>query len=407
MKTREKKRESWIKPRHRIIQKIVKVFLRPYTIWRYGIRIEPFPDQKNRPYLVLMNHQTPFDQFFVALAFPETIYYMASEDIFSNGWVSSLIRWLVAPIPIKKQTTDISAVMTCLRVAREGASIAIAPEGNRTYSGKTEYMNPAIAGLARKMKLPIALFRIEGGYGVQPRWSDGIRKGRMRAFVSRVIEPEEYAGLSADALAELVRQGLQVDENVADGSFCSHKRAEYLERAVYVCPFCGLSKWESHGNEAECTSCRRKITYGEDKRLSGVDFDFPFPFVAEWYDYQKEFVNNLDVMQYLENPMFQDTADLWEVILNKRKQPLRKGASVRLYGDRVVVDENGPDTLVLPFDKVTAVTVLGRNKLNIYHDKTVYQFKGSKRFNALKYVNIYFRHKNIVRGDSNGKFLGL
>ena len=123
MKTREKKRESWIKPRHRIIQKIVKVFLRPYTIWRYGIRIEPFPDQKNRPYLVLMNHQTPFDQFFVALAFPETIYYMASEDIFSNGWVSSLIRWLVAPIPIKKQTTDISAVMTCLRVAREGASM--------------------------------------------------------------------------------------------------------------------------------------------------------------------------------------------------------------------------------------------------------------------------------------------
>ena len=402
-----KKRENWIKPRHRIIQKIVRIFLKPYCYWKYGITVEAFPDQKNRPYLILMNHQTPFDQFFVGIAFPEPVYYMASEDIFSNGWVSSLIRWLVAPIPIKKQTTDISAVMTCLRVAREGASIAIAPEGNRTYSGKTEYMNPAIAGLAKKMKLPIALFRIEGGYGVQPRWSDGIRKGKMRAFVSQVIEPEEYAVLSADELAEKIRLGLQVDENVADGLFKSNKRAEYLDRAIYVCPYCGLSKWESHGNEAECTTCHRKITYGEDKRISGVGFDFPFPFVAQWYDYQKDFVNSLDVMQYLDAPLFRDTANLWEVILNKRKESLRKGASVSLYGDRVVIDEGREAELVFPFNEVAAVTVLGRNKLNIYHDKKVYQFKGGKRFNALKYVNIYYRHKNIVRGDSNGKFLGL
>ena len=407
MKTKEKKRENWIKPRHRIIQKIVRVFLRPYTVWKYGIDAELFPDQKNRPYLILMNHQTPFDQFFVAISFPEPIYYMASEDIFSNGWVSSLIRWLVAPIPIKKQTTDISAVMTCLRVAREGASIAIAPEGNRTYSGKTEYMNPAIAGLAKKMKLPIALFRIEGGYGVEPRWSDRVRKGKMRCYVSQVIEPEEYAAMTQEELARKIAEGLQVDENVADGLFKSNRRAEYLERAIYVCPYCGLSKWESHGNEAECLSCHRKITYGEDKRLVGQGYDFPFPFMAEWYAYQKDFVNGLDVMQYRDTPMFQDTADLRKVILNKRKELLRKDAAISLYGDRVVIDEQGSDPLVFPFEEATAVTVLGRNKLNIYHNKMVYQFKGSKRFNALKYVNLYYRYKNIVRGDSDGKFLGL
>jgi hypothetical protein len=50
--------------------------------------------------------------------------------------------------------------MNCLRVAREGGTIALAPEGNRTYSGKTEYMNPAIAALARKLALPIALYSV-------------------------------------------------------------------------------------------------------------------------------------------------------------------------------------------------------------------------------------------------------
>jgi len=100
-----KKRENWIKPRHRVVQNIARFLLKPYCRWKYGITTDFFPDQKNRPYLILMNHQTPFDQFFVGLAFPEPVYYMASEDIFSNGWVSSLIRWLGAPIPIKKQTT--------------------------------------------------------------------------------------------------------------------------------------------------------------------------------------------------------------------------------------------------------------------------------------------------------------
>jgi hypothetical protein len=63
--------------------------------------------------------------------------------------------------------------------------------------------------------------------------------------------------------------------------------------------------------------------------------------------------------------------------------------------------------MIFPFDKVTAVSVLGRNKLNVYHEKKVYQFKGDKRFNALKYVNICYRHKNICKGALNEQFLGL
>ena len=86
---------------------------------------------------------------------------------------------------------------------------------------------------------------------------------------------------------------------------------------------------------------------------------------------------------------------------------LRKQAEIRLYGDRVVIDEGTDNAFVLPFEEISAASVLGRNKLNIYHDKHVYQLKGSKRFNALKYVNIYFRYKNMTRGDTDGKFLGL
>ena len=128
------KKKKWIKPRHRVVRNILNATLGTYTKLRYGIKVERFREQQDRPYLILMNHQTAFDQFFIGMAFSGSVYYLASEDLFSNGWVSSLIRYLVAPIPIQKQTTDVKAIMTCLRVAREGGSIVMAPEGNRTYN---------------------------------------------------------------------------------------------------------------------------------------------------------------------------------------------------------------------------------------------------------------------------------
>ncbi len=403
----EQKRKKWIRFRHGVVRNIVIPIIHAYCRWKYGVKIEKFREQGDRQYLILMNHQTVFDQFFSSIVFKKHVYYIATEDIFSNGWISSLIRYLVAPIPIKKQTMDVSAVLNCLRVAKEGGTIALAPEGNRTYSGKTEYMNPAIAQLAKKLGLPIVIFRIEGGYGVQPRWSDVLRKGNMRAYVSRVIEPEYYQTLSNDALYELIKEELYVNEGTPGGSFYHKKSAEYLERAVYVCLYCGLTEFESRGDLVTCKTCGRQVRYLPTKELVGVGFDFPFRFVNDWYEYQCDFVNSLDTNAYLESPLYYDRARFSEVIINKKKVVLRENADIALYGDRVVIDEGSEQELLLPFAELAAVSVLGRNKLNLYHGERVYQCKGDKRFNALKYVNIYYRNKNIVKGDIHVKFLGL
>ena len=398
---------QWIKKRHAVIRNLLYPFLYPYCCLRYGIRMEKFKEQGNRPYLILLNHQTAFDQFFVSMSFKGAVYYMATEDIFSMGWVSSLIRWLVAPIPIKKQTTDMTAVKNCLRVAREGGTIAIAPEGNRTYNGKTVYINPAIAGLARKLGLPIALYRIEGGYGVQPRWSDVIRRGKMRGYVSEVIEPEEYADMTADQLYARICNGLYVNEANDDGNYRHRRRAEYLERAIYACPVCGLAPQFSHGHTVTCTQCGRQVTYGTNKRLMGIGWEFPFPFVADWYAYQEGLVNALNPADHTEQPLFIDTISLWDVQTNRNKSCLRQMDSAALYSDRIVVGAGGGDPLALPFAEVTACAVLGRNKLNVYHGGNVYQFRGDKHFNALKYVHLYHRYKNVSKGEPYGEFLGL
>ena len=390
-----------------MVRNIAYVILYPYSRIKYRIHIEKFQEQKNTPYLILLNHQTPFDQFFVGMSFKGPIYYLATEDIFSMGWLSSLIRYLVAPIPIKKQTSDVKAVKQCIRVAREGGTICIAPEGNRTYSGRTEYMNDSIASLAKMLKLPIALYRIEGGYGAEPRWSDVVRKGKMRGYVSQVIEPDEYKNMSNEELFGIIEKGLYVDEAVADCEFHHKKRAEYLERAMYVCPFCGISRFESENEFCECKNCGAKIEYTPTKEIKGVNCEFPFRFVADWYDYQKDFINKLDVNEYISAPIYHDEADVFEVIINKKKVPFKSGAQISLYGNKIIFDEGMSDETKLSFDEISAVSVLGRNKVNIYFGDKVYQLKGDKRFNALKYVHIYYRHKNITKGNECEQFLGL
>ena len=308
-----KKNENWLKFRHKVVTTLLRPVGKLLLSLTYGVKIEKFRNQGNRSYLIIMNHQTAFDQFLVAVMFKKPVYYIASEDLFSKGFVSRVLEYLVGPIPIKKQTLDLKAVKTCLKVAREGGSIALAPEGNRTYHGRTVYMKPGIASLAKKLGLPLAILRIEGGYGVHPRWSDVIRKGEMRCYISRVVEPEEYASMTGEELFEIIRKELWVDEGKVDFEYRHKKNAEFLERAMYVCPQCGLTTFESHGDLITCLKCGATVRHKSTKELEGVGFEFPHRFVADWYDAQCAYVNSTDLMALTEAPVFEETAKLSKV----------------------------------------------------------------------------------------------
>ena len=106
-------------------------------------------------------------------------------------------------------------------------------------------------------------------------------------------------------------------------------------------------------------------------------------------------------------PIYRERVSLTDVMVYKTKTLLREDCEVALFGDKLVIDGKTQNALIVPFDETVAMSVLGRNKLNVYHGERLYQLKGDKRFNALKFVNIYYRYKNIKRGETDAKFLGL
>jgi len=399
-----KKKSTWIKPWHGLVRNIAFTILEPYAKWKYHISIEKLHNPEKRPFLILMNHQTAFDQFFIGMAVEGPVYYLATEDIFSLGWISRLLDFLVAPIPIKKQTTDLKAIKACVKIAKEGGTIALFPEGNRTFHGKTLYFKSSIVKLIRLIKLPVVIMRVEGGYGVQPRWSDVVRKGSMKAYPSKIFEPEEYEALTDEDFFDQLQNALYVDETDLETCFYHSRNAEYMERFLYVCPDCGLTTYRSKGDIVECKKCHQKIRYLPNKKLQGISKPFLFKTIGEWYDYQCDYVRKLDLDPYHAKPMYEDYVNIFQVVLYKYKKKLRTHSKIVLYGDRILLDD-----ICLDFDSIHSITVLGKNKLNIYTDSLVYQLKGTKTFNALKYVNIYFHYQNVKKGDvdNHEQFLGL
>ena len=105
-----------------------------------------------------------------------------------------------------------------------------------------------------------------------------------------------------------------------------------------------------------------------------------------------------------ERPIIRDRCSLYQVNLYSKKQCLAKAVELALYGDRI--EMTGGIEKTFRFDEVETITILGKNKLDVYHENMVYQIQSDKRFNAVKYLNLYHRYKNLTAGTQS-TFLGL
>jgi hypothetical protein len=228
----------------------------------------------------------------------------------------------------------------------------------------------------------------------------------MSAGVSEIIEYEDYKSLSDKELYELISSKLYINEGKVDIEYPSKKSAEYLERAMYYCPHCGLSEWESKGELAWCKKCNTKIKYLPTKELECVNGTFPYHFITEWYDAQCSFIRELDLSKYIDTPIYTDMVSYLEVIPCKKKIPLGQNVKFSVYGDRFEI-ELADKTEIVKFENITASGVLGRNKMNFYAYKRIFQIRSDEHFNAVKYVNIYYHAQNILKGDTKNGFLGL
>lgn len=354
-------------------------------------------ENPNRPYLIMFNHQTGHDQFYIYGLVPRTTYFVASEDLLAKGLLSRFLTFVCGIVPIRKNATDAHTVKMCYKIAQDGYSVALSPEGNRTFYGRTMHSNPAIAKFIKLLKLPLLFVHIDGGYGVEPRWSNKPRYGKIHVSVRKVVEPEEYKDMPIDQLYQLVKDNIYVDES-ADGRVYKDipTSAEYLERVLYRCPKCGhVATMESHGRKFGCFHCGFETQYLPNKFFSDTS---PFKTVADWWQWQNTMMSTVDINS---NEMVASNIVRVDKVEFPNKKNIAKKCTLKLFANKLVAGDT-----TYHFDDIRTLSICGRNKLYIYLDDKTIQFKGDKRLSAVMYLNYFYHYKNVKEGKDDD-FLGI
>lgn len=378
MKEQKKKTQRHVRPRHRFYFCVLR-FVGWIVSLMYGCHYHIFRGKKKQNYFILANHQTLLDPAILAMSFRAPVYFVAGETLFNNTLPSRLLRHFFAPIKKRKGTADIACIRAMVRVAREGGNVALFPEGNRTWADFPFYIDPAICSLIRLLKLPLLLYRFDGGYGVDPRWGRKRRKGHFEAYVYKEISTEEISAMSDDTLYRTVIDALTVTDGASGALYRSAVRAEYLERLLFVCPVCGkVSTLRSDREHICCNACGLSVTYNEDLSLSSENEAFKFSTLKEWYAYQLEFIRNMKIPESA--PIYRDSNAILYDKTGEKRIELASGEALLTKESLRVKDT------VIPLPEILSVSVVGGRKF-VFHTKDhFYILTGDARFNAIKYA---------------------
>jgi len=143
------------------------------------------------PLLIVGNHNTYFDPFWIAVRINRRLRFMAWDKIFQYPVIGRLFRWLGA-FPVSLENPESSALKASLRILREGGALMIFPEGGRSPDGNLMPFKEGAAHLALKLVVPILPVVVHGGERV---WGPKMRlpmPRKVRVEYLPPLQPEQF-----------------------------------------------------------------------------------------------------------------------------------------------------------------------------------------------------------------------
>jgi cytidylate kinase len=145
------------------------------SVWRAMFRMK-ISGMENIPrsgaVLLVSNHRSNLDPFFVGVAFPRQIHFMAKAELWKVKALGRVID-LLGTFPVNRGEADRAAVKRALDTLASGAVVGMFPEGHRQRSGQ---LGDIQAG--------VSLFALRDGVATIPVIMDGtervVRKGLPR-----------------------------------------------------------------------------------------------------------------------------------------------------------------------------------------------------------------------------------
>lgn len=173
---------------------------------------ENIPQSLEKGLLVVANHQTYFDPFWLCLPIHRKFRFMAWDAATEWFVVGKCIRYLGAfPVSLKGKGAR-RAMVEALRSLRDGATLIIFPEGSREFSdGKMLPFKAGAVRIAMEAGVPILPVSICGANKV---WAQDIkfpRPHKVKLYYHPVFEiPPLPEGMEEHQLAENLTEKLKI-----------------------------------------------------------------------------------------------------------------------------------------------------------------------------------------------------
>lgn len=372
--------------RHQMVFKVLMPFVHVFNKWKFNYEFDSLKDIEG-PYLILPNHNLELDPLLIGEAVGKQIYFVASEHLLRKGIATNLLMYFLKPIIHMKGRQGAKTVKQMLRTLQEGHKVCIFPEGNRSFNGVTMEMEAAIAKVAKKAKVKLITYRIEGGYLTQPRWATNIRKGKVRGRLINIYEPEQLSQMSDAQISDAIVTDLHEDAYETQKRECvkfkSDNLALGLESTIFTCPKCGeIGNLHSQDNRFFCECGFEAIydVYGYltdkgGKKHTVTELDFAQQKVL------KEKIKNWSESE----PLFEDSVTVYRIGADHELIGTEKGF-LKAYTDHL---ECGGERL--DYAGMDGMAIYSRNALIIHHEKINghLEVKSDLSFSALKYLYLY------------------
>lgn len=184
--------------------RFLELTLAPYLRWAYRVKVEgveTFP--KEGPVIVVANHVSFWDSFFVPLCVPRRVVFLAKAEYFESWKTAWLVKSL-GMIPIKRdvRAKSLAALETGIEFLRSGGVLGLYPEGTRSPDGRLYRGRTGVARLALGSESSVVPIGLIGSREMMPK---GARFPKLRGRVTVKFGPpltfEKYADSDNPRLA--------------------------------------------------------------------------------------------------------------------------------------------------------------------------------------------------------------
>ena len=121
-------------------------------------------------------------------------HFMARDTLFVKPLMGAFLR-KVGVIPLDRDRGDLKAMKTAIHLLKDGAAVALFPEGTRSADGTLQPAKPGVGFLVAKGEAPVVPVYVHGSYEAWSKHSGGLKRKPVSVIFGKLITQEEIRGL--------------------------------------------------------------------------------------------------------------------------------------------------------------------------------------------------------------------